>query len=100
MAVLGQVEGGRRLRHDDAELVRLAGVIEVLVGVAEDVHDPPHPVAQEVEQRQPPLLVEILALVDHDGVIPMRRQRLQRPVQHVRQGVEVGGVVRRVGTYR
>jgi hypothetical protein len=32
-AVLGQIEDGRRLRYDHAELVRLAGVVEVLVGV-------------------------------------------------------------------
>jgi len=94
-AVLGQVEDRRRLRHDDAELGGLAGVVEILVGVAEYVDDPPLPVAQQVEQRQPPLLIEVLALVDHDRVEPRFRQQRQRPVEHVRKAVEVGLVVRR-----
>ena len=96
--VLGQVEDRRRLGHDDAELVGLAGVVEVLVRVAEDVDDPPLAVAQQVEQRQPPDRVEILALVDHDRVEPRLRQLAQGPVEHVRQAVEVGLVVDGIGT--
>ena len=80
-AVLVEVVDRWRLGHDDPELVRLAGVVDVLVRVAEDVYDPPLTVAQQVEQRQPPLLVEILALVDYDRVEPRLRQGLERPVE-------------------
>ena len=94
-SVLGQVVDRRRLRHDHPELGGLARVVEVLVRIAEDVDDPLRRIPQQVQQRQPPDRVEVLALVDHDRVIPMLRQHLQRPIQHVRQAVEVGRVVLR-----
>ena len=91
-AVLVEQVDRRALRHDHADLVGVR-VVEILVHVAKDEEDAALRVRQQVQQRQPPDAVDVLRLVDHDGVIPMLRHGRGRVGERLRQlHVEVVGV--------
>ena len=76
-----------QLDRRQIELADLVIPVQRLAGIVEDPQDVVRRIVEKEHQRLEPLALEVLALVDHDRVETLGRQRIDGPRERRREGL-------------